>query len=64
MVERDFSPYGPVAVPFIRSGQIIARFHQASATGRGCGLPTGNWGRRLTTLVANGPHLRVLFRHF
>ncbi len=58
MVERDFSPYGPVAVPLILSGQIIARFHQASAKGRRCGLPTGNWGRQLTTLVANGPHLR------
>ena len=55
MVERDFS--SPVAL--ILSGQIIARFHRTSAKGQGLrGLSTGNWGRRLTTLVANGQHLR------
>ena len=63
MVERDCRPYGPVAVPLILSGQIIARFHQAwqQAAVR---VPNRELGRRLMTLVAKRTAFAVLFRHF
>jgi len=44
MVERDFSPYGPVAVPLMLSGQITARFHQASQQAGGAGSQPGTGG--------------------
>jgi len=65
MVERDFSPYGPgLQVPLMLSGQIIARFHQASAAGRGVRAPKPGTGGVGLRPCRKRSAFTVSFRHF